>query len=169
MSGGIDYLELPVYRINNSGRLKISIIPLNKMLSFKQAAPTDKEAGGMLFGRFIINSNDIVLDDVSTPMSRDIRKRNYFYRNLKQHSKVLEEKWIESGGTCNYLGEWHTHPEPIPSPSQYDLKQWPRILKETIFDGEFLYFMIVGTECLRIWEGCKSNLTIKEIAEIKKE
>ncbi|HCZ9268877.1 TPA: Mov34/MPN/PAD-1 family protein [Vibrio alginolyticus] len=25
-----------------------------------------------------------------------------------------------SGGTVNYIGEWHTHPEDFPKPSQQD-------------------------------------------------
>lgn len=140
------------------GRLKIGKGALDKMLAFRQTGEK-LEAGGVLVGRSILNTMDVVIDDVSVPMSGDIRKRTYFKRNKAQHQAFVCEKWRESEGTCNYLGEWHTHPEPFPTPSVHDLRQWKKILRRTD-DVEKLFFIIVGTAITRVWEGCTEQLIL---------
>lgn len=66
----------------------------------------------------------------------------------------------------NYLGEWHTHPEASPNPSVFDILGWKRLLKVTRFDGICLYFVIVGTEQLKVWEGNKHSLEIRLLPHV---
>jgi integrative and conjugative element protein (TIGR02256 family) len=70
--------------------------------------------------------------------------RCFFFKNKDEHQTVIDEKWEETKGTCNYLGEWHTHPEDHPTPSSIDIKTWFRLVKETKFEFGELYFIIVG-------------------------
>ncbi len=150
-----------VFRKYDGGKFKIDKIPLQKIIEYLQVNDEMKEAGGVLLGRYIIDSNDIVVDDITTPMQNDVRKRFFFLKQKKYHQKIVTESWIKSKGTCNYLGEWHTHPEAIPTPSIVDTKEWERLLKSTKFEGESLYFVIAGTEQIRIWECSKTNFIVQ--------
>lgn len=156
--------EFVFYRVMK-GRIKISSLVIQKMSQFIQTSFDSPEAGGVLLGRFILNSEYIVVDDITLPHKKDKRSKHCFIRNKHAHQLEILKKWKESGGTCNYLGEWHTHPEPNPQPSFNDLKDWERILKQTRFDTESLFFVIVGTEHLFVWEGLKKTMEIKQLTD----
>ena len=126
-----------------------------------------REAGGVLLGRYIRESLDIVIDQVTVPMKGDRRQRFSFFRDHHRHQRAIDRAWQETRGTTHYLGEWHTHPESIPIPSNTDLKDWQCRLKQDVFSGNALYFVIVGTETLRIWEGDKNSLACQLIGEFQ--
>lgn len=151
------------FRINTGGVLKLNKKTLSVFEQYRQVDLKDKEAGGVLLGRFIQDSNNIVVDLVTEPMKRDIRKRYFFKKCREDHQRIVEALWEESGGTCNYLGEWHTHPEPIPSPSSHDLKEWKKVLEYTICDSDKLFFIIVGTKAIEVWVGLIASKEIKKL------
>lgn len=122
------------------------------MLSFTQNKQEKLEAGGVLLGRHIQDTADVVVDCVTTPMSGDLRGRFSFFREEKQHQRVIDSCWQATQGTCTYLGEWHTHPEPTPAASKVDLSNWQRKLMHDHFYF-FLFFVVVGTEEIRVWQG----------------
>lgn len=102
-----------------------------------------REAGGILLGRMIVDTEDIVIDLVTEPQKNDIRKRRFFRRN-NEHQQIIDREWHKSKGTCNYLGEWHTHPEKVPIPSSVDLENWIKQLHVANYEGSGLFFIIVG-------------------------
>jgi integrative and conjugative element protein (TIGR02256 family) len=85
-------------------------------------------------------------------MRGDRATRTRYYRARGSHQAAIDRAWAESGGTCTYLGEWHTHPERAPSPSPEDLADWRRKLTVDRYSG-FLFFVIAGTEETFAWEG----------------
>ncbi|MEM1321368.1 MAG: Mov34/MPN/PAD-1 family protein, partial [Bacteroidota bacterium] len=109
---------------SNKGRLKINPDPLSRMNTYKQDSPDKTEAGGVLLGRFILDSKDKIIDRVTVPMIGDKRTRTRFLRAEKMHQRIITSAWNKSKGTCHYLGEWHTHPERYPRPSSQDIKNW---------------------------------------------
>lgn len=133
------------------------------MDNFRQLEKDMPEAGGIMMGRFIKNSKNIIIDLVTEPMTHDKRTRYTFKRIDPGHQIILQEKWERSGGTCNYLGEWHTHPENDPTPSGTDMRNWKRKLKNDLFSSRFLYFLIEGIKVIRVWEGDRRTLEIKEL------
>lgn len=141
-----------VFCKHNGGRLGVSEEALAVMCSFTQLQPRDTEAGGVLIGRFIEGGEDVVVDLVTSPLPGDRRSRTRFHRSKRPHQKVLDREWRESGGKRTYLGEWHTHPEPCPTPSHIDLNDWRRRVKRDTFHGDFLHFVIVGQVEVRAWE-----------------
>lgn len=154
-----------IFRKSDAGKLEIGQHALTRMLAFVQSTPRKTEAGGVLLGRYILESADIVIDEITIPMPGDRRSRSGFYRDHRRHQKVIDRAWRESGGTCAYLGEWHTHPESRPVPSDTDRREWRRKLKEDVFDSDRLYFIVVGIESLRAWEGARSRLECRLIGE----
>lgn len=135
-----------VFEIAGGRRLKIDEAALAKMLAYRQLAPDATEAGGVLLGRRVAGGH-LVVDDASEPLPSDRRTRFTFHRSV-EHQAVIDAVHDASDGTCGYLGEWHTHAEPDPRPSDVDLADWR---KHAAHDGEALVFVIVGQEVVRAW------------------
>lgn len=152
-----------VFELSNGGKIKMTKHLLKTIEPFVQKESHLNEAGGVLLGRFIKNSKDIIIDKVTVPMKGDKQTRCTFKRLSTLHQIVVEEEWSLSKGTCNYLGEWHTHPETDPEPSGVDIRDWKRKLKTDLFSSRYLYFIIAGTEKLSLWEGDRRTLEIKKL------
>lgn len=146
------------------GKLKINddVIQIMEQCSQK-TIENQKEYCGVLLGREIINTSNIIIDKVTEPSEDDIQKKFYFFRDKKYHQKKIIEEWKKSDGTCNYLGEWHTHLEDVPNPSPTDIKEWKKALKKFKFDGNELFFIIIGIKEIAIWEGNKLDLSIRKL------
>lgn len=151
-----------VFRRPNGGRIKLAPPVLRTMLSYAQYGPTDTEAGGVLMGRYLLGSHDVVIDALTVPMPGDRRTRYSFYRDKKRHQAAMDAAWRASGGHCTYLGEWHTHPEADPTPSGIDTRDWRRRLHDDRYHDE-LFFLIVGTAAVRAWAGKGSRLTCESL------
>lgn len=144
-------MKAPIFVRADGGKFEISANVLQRMLDFVQDEPKRAEAGGVLLGRHIVESTDVVVDEITLPMAGDRRSRRRFFRGKAGHQEVVDRLWQESNGTCVYLGGWHSHPEADPTPSDVDFEDWKRRLREDVFDSDDLYFVIVGTEILRAW------------------
>lgn len=159
-------MKSPIFAKSDGGKLEISNHALSRMLAFVQNTRRKPEAGGVLIGRYIRDSRDIVIDEVTVPTAGDRRRRFSFWRTCWTHQQALDQAWQESGSTSTYLGEWHTHPEDIPEPSDIDLKNWQERLKKDIFSGDTLFFVIIGIKTLRSWEGNKKTLIFQLLSEL---
>ena len=150
-------IDCLIFARPNGGRLQIGAEPLATLVAYIQDELTMPEAGGVLLGRHIRDSDDIVVDGVTTPMAGDRRSRHRFRRGKKRHQAAIDEAWRASNGTCTYLGEWHSHPEPFPIPSFIDRLDWGRKL---LFDrhADPIFFVIVGTSEIRVWEGRQNGI-----------
>lgn len=133
------------------------------MLRYRQSRRRSTEAGGVLLGRHLLEVPHIVVDEVTVPTRGDWRLFTFFRRGRAAHQRVIDERWSTSRGTCQYLGEWHTHPEPIPHASSVDIADWRRRLRADVFDGDSLIFLIVGTEAISVWEGSRTSLTLTQL------
>lgn len=152
-----------VFCAPRGAKLKLDQGVVERLASYRQTGPKDREAGGILLGRHLLASPHRVVDDVTEPMAGDRRTRCQFKRGQAGHQKRADAAWEASGGTCVYLGEWHTHPEPIPNPSSTDLDDWRRRLREDLFAGDTLHFIIVGIHEIRAWEGHREGLILSMI------
>jgi integrative and conjugative element protein (TIGR02256 family) len=124
------------------------------------------EAGGALLGRHLLDSKDIVVDEVTTPQKGDRRSRFSFFRS-QQHGEVARERWLEEQMSMAYLGLWHTHPESCPTPSNTDIRDWEKAIKADVFEGDRLFFPIVGHTLIRVWSLNRrgSFRELKEVTE----
>jgi len=139
-------------------KFKLSTGVVATVLGYRQDDPSRPEAGGILLGRYILDCDDVVVDEATVPVEDDRRSRQRFYRSAKHHQDAICRAWARSAGTCNYLGEWHTHPEADPSPSSIDLAGWRRKLIVDHVDSGVLYFVIVGTHAINVWCGYRRRL-----------
>lgn len=152
-----------IFNLSNKGKIKLDTSVIEKFNAYTQTDAKSCEAGGVLLGRFIRHSKNIVVDKISVPMIGDKRSRFSFFRNRKMHQRIIDNNWFSSKGTCNYLGEWHTHPEDYPSPSNIDYNNWKKKLKEDVYSSRYLYFIIVGIKDVSIWEGDRRDLKFKQL------
>lgn len=139
-----------VYRVTPRQRLIIVDQALQQMQAFTQRHWWNSEAGGVLLGRHLLDSRDVVVDEVSTPQSSDRSSRFAFFRSSK-HQQVARQRWLEQKRTSAYLGLWHTHPETDPTPSNVDRRDWEQAVHGDTFEGDRLFFPIVGTRSMRVW------------------
>jgi integrative and conjugative element protein (TIGR02256 family) len=118
----------------------------------------------MLVGRLILDAEDVVIDMATLPTVEDRQGRYFYKRERATAQEIINKLWKESEQTVNYLGEWHTHPENIPHPSAPDLKNWKRIMRTAQYEQSSLFFVIVGIETIRVWEGKKKTGKFTELA-----
>ncbi|MED3554282.1 ribosomal-processing cysteine protease Prp [Cytobacillus praedii] len=109
---------------------------------YKQYNDTQHESGGILLGK--VYNDLIIIDQISEPSREDKCGRFYFVRNVKRAQKIVERAWKESNGERIYLGEWHTHPEDIPTPSRDDKILLKNMLKHSRMEIDFLFMVIIG-------------------------
>lgn len=154
-----------IFTSEDGAKFKVGKAPLQTMLSFRQMERGSHESGGVLLGRYIKGSSDVVIDFVTTPKEKDSSTEVFFFKNKDGHQTVIDEKWEESKGTCNYLGEWHTHPQDHPTPSSTDIKTWLRLVKETQFEFGELYFVIIGRKSACAYKVAQKIKRLKPIHE----
>ncbi len=108
----------------------------------KQTSAGDSESGGILLGSIY---DDIVrVEAISTPSGSDVRGINYFQRDKAQAQRLINQAYEYSHGTTNYLGEWHTHYQEYPQPSQLDSSEIQKTFKNSILPLNYIIDIIVG-------------------------
>lgn len=84
-----------------------------------------EERGGILLGTRRGAHFHVV--DATLPMIGDRGSRFTFRRGRAGHSEIARKRWLQSRHVIDWLGEWHSHPQAIPTPSSIDLNSWRRI------------------------------------------
>lgn len=125
--------------------------------SYRQIHYASTEAGGVIIGER--RGKHIVITHISEPGQDDIRSRTQMVRKGNHHQQKVNELFENSDGFLVYLGEWHTHPEDLPQPSNIDIKSWLTGLIAT----EPMFMLIVGRK--GVWLGKKYGNDIKPLKE----
>jgi integrative and conjugative element protein (TIGR02256 family) len=114
---------------------------LNHLAKHRQTRWYHREAGGQLFARFALP--DIVIEEATGPRRSDWRTRYSYRPNRRAEQREITRR--HSRG-LHFIGDWHTHPEAIPSPSSRDIESMCELftLSEHALNGFVL--AIVGRE-----------------------
>lgn len=156
-----------VFQVTPMQRLIFVRDAVKQMQAHAQRSWWQAEAGGALLGRHLIDSEDLVVDEVTTPQKQDRRSRFSFFRS-RQHGVVARARWAARDSTMAYLGLWHTHPEQDPSPSGVDRRDWENAMAHDVFEGNRLFFSIVGTDRIRVWSKARGG-PIEELECVRSE
>lgn len=129
------------YRLPAETKQTLSITPkvLEIFKKYRQVSFKSRESGGLLFAA--IHENEIIITSVSTPQKCDWRSRFGVIINKKSR-ETLPKKMHTQG--LHFIGEWHTHPEPTPTPSGVDLKSMADCFSQSIHEHPFFIMVIVG-------------------------
>jgi integrative and conjugative element protein (TIGR02256 family) len=136
------------------GLLKISGELIEQLKEYKQLSTSKPESGGVLVGSFLNSGGFMIINKFTPPQTNDKQSRYLFYRS-KQHNKVVKKIWEKSNHISTYVGLWHTHAESIPNYSSQDKKDWNDALNQSEYEGNILFFFIVGQTHIRCWIGTK--------------
>ncbi len=156
-----------IFCSESGDKFKLTEKTLSEMKKYVQTNNDEPESGGVLLGRYILNSNDVIVDLITIPQVKDIQKRTFFFKNKEEHQSVIDAIWKLSKGTCNYLGEWHTHPQDHPIPSSLDLRTWKRQVKETKFEGKKLFYVILGRKSVSAFNVIQASLNVEKLTLCK--
>ena len=115
----------------------------------RQVAPDAAESFGVLLGTTSVDRREIWIERVTTPMVHDQCTRFSFALRDLGHQRTVSRMFACSGGRAIYLGTWHTHPEPVPTPSKIDLNDWAACLRAN--RRRPLAFVLVGTDKVRVF------------------
>jgi integrative and conjugative element protein (TIGR02256 family) len=116
-------------------------------MKHRQRFPWQTEAGGILLGKRRGKHLEVLL--ATEPMCTDRRQPFFFEREAHGHAAAALEAWAAGGGTVDYLGEWHTHPQRMPVPSSVDRMEWRKLLAGRA-EHSPLVTVVVGTRCLHV-------------------
>ncbi|HAT4499324.1 TPA: peptidase [Serratia marcescens] len=145
-----------VFTDDRGNHLVIMSEVVKKLYTYRQFHENSTEAGGVLIGER--RGDHIVITEISEPGPRDMRSRHQFTRQGEHHQHKVNESFLTSNGYHVYLGEWHTHPEDYPRPSNLDLHSWRTKLQAS----EPMVMLIVGRS--DVWVGKKHGINIKKLS-----
>ena len=127
--------------LGDSGELVIlTDAVLEHFRRHQQQRKKDTEAGGQLFGR--IQEKIITIEEATGPRRSDIRSRYSYIPDRKAEQREINDRF-PSG--LHFIGDWHTHPEPIPHPSGTDLDNMRECVKKSRRAVSGFLLIIVGT------------------------
>jgi integrative and conjugative element protein (TIGR02256 family) len=139
-------------------RVDISNAALAHFHSHRQRRAWAREAGGQIFGT--VTAEVVRVLEVYGPRRTDERTRTSF-----RSDPVAAQHDIDSCAERGlvYLGEWHTHPEPIPNASPTDLDAFTRLLGRSSLRMNALLLLIQGTgdggDSLSLYSGSSNEIT----------
>jgi integrative and conjugative element protein (TIGR02256 family) len=81
----------------------------------QQVRHNQAEAGGQLFAR--LTRYEIFVEEATGPRPTDRRGRTHYTPDRQAESKEIRERFDQG---LHYVGDWHTHPESVPTPSPID-------------------------------------------------
>jgi len=110
------------------------------LLTYRQNSITDKEAGGQLFATF--EGNNTIIVEASPPKFHDKRTRFGFIPN--RWIQNIEIKAKHKHGK-HFVGDWHTHPQPVPVPSGDDKRSMIECFSQSRHELKAFLMVIVGT------------------------
>lgn len=124
----------------NNGLILLESEALIVVLRHRQLTAQAPESGGILLG--YRRGLHLHVTHATSPGPKDRAARVSFERKDPTHQNQARQAWEASNHTIDYLGEWHTHPEAMPSPSSTDRRAWDEILGRR---KELYAFIIAGT------------------------
>lgn len=100
------------------------------------------ETGGILLGRGSDADGAIVVERAGDSGPHAERRTDYFLRDLEHAQQLADKAWEEDRAV--WVGEWHTHPTGILTPSPRDLVTYAGLLSdpELAFDS-FVSIIVV--------------------------
>jgi integrative and conjugative element protein (TIGR02256 family) len=105
-----------IYPIGESGqRIVFSEDVLAHFDTHRQTRWWHREAGGQLFARFDLPTITVV--EATGPRRGDCRSCNSYRPDRRAEQREIASRHARG---LHFIGDWHTHPEDLPSPSWHD-------------------------------------------------
>lgn len=112
----------------------------------RQLKKDQPEAGGILLGQ--VHGKSIYILKASIPNKFDRSSRTGFECNRDVAQVLVNHEFANSARRTIYLGEWHTHPEDYPTPSEVDKEMIRDQFKKNKLNEPFVLLVIQGRKGL---------------------
>lgn len=99
----------------------------------------DREAGGQLFAR--VREADWEIVTATGPRAKDRRSRFSFWPHRESEQ---DEIFAHHELGLDYIGDWHTHPQDVPTPSPNDLSSIADVVRRSTHHFPGFLLIIVG-------------------------
>ena len=126
----------------------------------RQRSHFSREIGGQLFARF--HDNLIRIEAVTITKGRSRRSRFGFWPD--RSAEQADINYLFEQG-LHYIGDWHTHPQKIPTPSGRDNSKMLEIFRLSAHELDSMLMVIVGLASFPkgLFVGCVQQDGIKQI------
>ncbi len=138
------------YPLGESGQILVfSDDVLEHFKAHRQVRAWHREAGGQLFAR--IDGARIIVVEATGPRRGDRRTRTLYVPDRKVERLEIEERFPLG---LHFVGDWHTHPEKIPHPSDHDIRSIGESVLKSSHNLNGFLLAVVGSsnvpDCLSV-------------------
>jgi integrative and conjugative element protein (TIGR02256 family) len=129
------------YPIGESGQfVALEQNVLSHFVKWRQLDTKMPEAGGQLFG--VVDGQCIKIKLATGPRRSDRRGRFFFIADRFAERREIGR--LHKSG-LHYFGDWHTHPQSIPTPSGTDISSMADLFARSKHELNAFLMVIVGT------------------------
>ena len=114
---------------------------LEMLASHRQRSVLSRETGGQLFVRF--EPNRVLIDRAT--LTKGFTKRSRFSFWPDREAERADIKVLFNEG-LHFIGDWHTHPEPRPTPSRPDTTKMLEVFQQSLHELQVMLLVIVGQD-----------------------
>ena len=119
--------------------VEISKRAVDELVCRRQGNPNRKERGGQLFGE--IAADRIVVVEATGVRPGDKATPTSFVINRHAAQREIDDRYTRG---LHFVGDWHTHPVRLPSPSGRDLRSMQELYRTSRHNVGALLMLIVG-------------------------
>ncbi len=120
-------------------KVTFSARALETMMSYRQKGFFSREAGGQLFGSR--RQKGWWIEVATGPKRGDKRGRFHFWPDRRAEQDEINELYREG---LEFLGDWHTHPEDLPKPSNSDITSIENVVRASEHSLPGILLCIMG-------------------------
>lgn len=120
-------------------KLVLADAALSHMKRRQQRRWWQREAGGQLFARFL--DAQIIVEEATGPRFGDKRSRVSYIPYPAAEQREIDKRFKLG---LHYVGDWHTHPEQVPTPSGSDIVSIRNCFVMSRHDLDAFLLVIVG-------------------------
>lgn len=154
-----------LYGYSEYGTILFVPTVLETFIKYQQKQSSDSEAGGYLFGRQF--NDQIVIEIATEPDNIDIRSRFFVLRNKIKANKIFSKFRKITKGELFLAGEWHTHPEESPTPSQHDIDESLKSFQHNYYPLNFMSVVIIGNRSISdAWIGIQDGKRFSKLNRV---
>lgn len=112
---------------------------LDRFAAHRQLGARAPEVGGQLFAAF--EKYRVRIIHATGPRETDRRSRCAFFPDRRTENREIRERF---GAGLHFIGDWHTHPEPHPTPSGVDLSSMRDCFRKSRHSLTHFVMIVVG-------------------------
>lgn len=118
-------------------RIEPSVV--SHLMGNRQLGPKAPEVGGQLFAVFEKYLVRVVR--ATGPRCADKKARFWFLPDRRRENAEIKECFSQG---LHYIGDWHTHPERCPTPSEIDLASMKACFEQSKHELKYFVLVIAG-------------------------